>query len=240
MTFYINGQAVTHVSDSSYVGGDVGFVVETLDETLAHIHYASLIIRELAKQSSSQRVHVADDFTDPNSGWPTLTEPDHKYGYHPPDYYHVEASRPHNRVVVTRDTNYGNVSIETKVFVDHTGSQSGDFRYGLVFRRSGDAYYAFTISPRAKRWQILKAAPGSLDVLKEGSNDTIVGLNAGQEDTLRVDANGSDFTFFLNNQSIAQLKDSNYVTGAIGFIVETFDESLAHIHYDSLTIDSIP
>jgi formylglycine-generating enzyme required for sulfatase activity/tRNA A-37 threonylcarbamoyl transferase component Bud32 len=240
LTFHINGQTVTHVSDASYAGGDIGFLVETVDETLAHIHYASLTVREVAKQSSSQHVHVADDFKDPNSGWPTFTDPDQTFGYHPPDYYHVQASRPHDRVIVTRETSYGNVSIETQVFVDHTGDQYGDFRYGLVFRRSGDSYYAFTISPRSKHWQILKAAPGSLDVLQEGNNDSIVGLTAGQEDTLRVDANGSDFTFFLNNQSVAQLKDSSYVTGAIGFMVETFDESLAHIHYDSLTIDSIP
>jgi hypothetical protein len=239
LTFYINGQMVIYVSDSSYASGDVGFVVETLDETLAHIHYASLTIREIAQQSSAQHVHVADDFTNPNSGWPTLTAQDHKYGYHPPDYYHVEASRPADRVIVTRDPSFGNVTIETKVFVDHTGDQSGDFRYGLVFRRSGDSYYAFTISPRSKRWQVLKAAPGTLDVLKEGSSDSIVGLTAGQEDTLRVVANGSDFTFYLNNQSVAQLKDSSYATGAIGFIVETFDESLAHIHYDSLAIDGI-
>jgi hypothetical protein len=240
LTFHINGQTVTHVSDASYTGGDVGFLVETVDETLAHIHYASLTIREVAKQSSSQHIHVADDFKDPNSGWPTFSDPDLTFGYHPPDYYHVQASRPHDRVIVTRETSYGNVSIETKVFVDHTGDQTGDFRYGLVFRRSGDSYYAFTISPRTKRWQILKAAPGSLDVLQDENNDTLVGLTAGQEDTLRVDANGSDFTFFVNNQSVAQLKDSSYTTGAIGFIVETFDESLAHVHYDSLTIDSIP
>jgi formylglycine-generating enzyme required for sulfatase activity len=236
LTFHINGQTVGHVTDSSYASGDVGFVVETLDETLAHIHYASLTIREVVKQPSAQ--HVADNFTDPNSGWPTLSEPDRTFGYHPPDYYHVEASRPHDRVIVTREPSFGNVTIETKVFVDHTGDQSGDFRYGLVFRRSGDSYYAFTISPRTKRWQILKAAPGSLDIVQEGTNDSIVGLT-GQEDTLRVVANGSDFTFYLNDQSVAQLKDSSYATGAIGFIVETFDESLAHIHYDSLAIDGI-
>ncbi len=238
LTFYINGKMAIYVSDSSYASGDVGFVVETLDETLAHIHYASLTIREIAKQSSSQAVHVVDDFTNPNSGWPTFAAPDHKYGYHPPDFYHVEASRPADRVIVTRDSSFGNATVETKVLVDHTGDQSGDFRYGLVFRRSGDSYYAFTVSPRSKRWQVLKAAPGSLAVLKEGSSDSIVGLTG--PDTLRVVANGSDFTFYLNNQSVAQLKDSSYATGAIGFIVETFNESLAHIHYDSLAIDSNP
>jgi formylglycine-generating enzyme required for sulfatase activity len=236
LTFHINGQTVSHVSDSSYASGDVGFVVQTFDETLAHIHYASLTIREVVKQPSAQ--HVADNFTDPNSGWPTLSEVDRTFGYHPPDYYHVEASRPHDRVVVTREPSFENATIETEVFVDHTGDQSGDFRYGLVLRRSGDSYYAFTISPRTKRWQVLKSAPGSLDVVAEGSNDSIVGLTA--SDTLRVVANGSDFTFYLNDQSVTQLSESSYATGAVGFIVETFDESLAHIHYDSLTIDSIP
>jgi len=167
-----------------------------------------------------------------------LTAQDHKYGYHPPDYYHVEVSQPHDRAIVTRDSSFGNVTIETKVFVDHTSDLSGDFRYGLVFRRSGDSYYAFTVSPHSKRWQILKAAPGSLDVLKEGSNDLIVGLT--DPDTLRVVANGSNFTFYINNQSVAQLQDSSYATGAIGFIVETLDEPLAHIHYASLAIDSTP
>ncbi len=61
----------------------------------------------------------------------------------------------------------------------------------------------------------------------------------GKEDTLRIVANGSAFTFDLNNQAVAQLKDSSYATGSVGFIVETFDESLAHIHYDSLAIDGI-
>jgi formylglycine-generating enzyme required for sulfatase activity len=234
LTFHINGQTVGHVTDASYANGDVGFVVQTFDETLAHIHYASLTIREVVKQPSGQ--HVSDNFTDPNSGWPTLSEPERTFGYHPPDYYHLEASRPHDRVVVTREPDFGNATIETKVFVDHTGDQSGDFRYGLVFRRSGDSYYAFAISSRTQRWQVLKSAPGSLDVLAEGSNDSIVGLT--DSDTLRVVANGSDLTFYLNDQSVAQLNDGSYATGAIGFMVETFDESLAHIHYDSLTIDS--
>jgi hypothetical protein len=39
-------QAVTQVNDPDYTSGEVGFVVETLDESLAHIHYDSLTIRE--------------------------------------------------------------------------------------------------------------------------------------------------------------------------------------------------
>ncbi len=45
--FSINGQQVTRVSDPDYASGEVGFFVEMFDETLAHIHYDALVIREL-------------------------------------------------------------------------------------------------------------------------------------------------------------------------------------------------
>jgi hypothetical protein len=127
--------------------------------------------------------------------------------------------------------------VETEVFVDHTDTESGDFRYGLAFRRSGDEYYAFTVSPRTKTWYVLKSSPSGLEVLAEGPQDSIQGLTA--SDTLRIEATGSEFTFHINGQAVAQISDPDYASGDVGFIVETFDESLAHIHYEALTIQAI-
>jgi hypothetical protein len=79
-----------------------------------------------------------DDFTDPSSGWPTLSQDNHTFGYHPPDYYHVEVAKTNDHLAVTREPSFENVIVETEVFVDHTDTQSGDFRYGLAARRSGD------------------------------------------------------------------------------------------------------
>jgi formylglycine-generating enzyme required for sulfatase activity len=45
--FNINGQPVTQVSDKDYTSGQVGFFVQTDDETLAHVHYEQLIVREV-------------------------------------------------------------------------------------------------------------------------------------------------------------------------------------------------
>jgi hypothetical protein len=58
-------------------------------------------------------------------------------------------------------------------------------------------------------------------------------------DKLRVDASGPDFTFHINGRPVSQVSDSDYTSGQVGFIVETFDESLAHIHYDSLIIREV-
>jgi hypothetical protein len=46
---------------------------------------------------------------------------------------------------------FEDVTIELQV-LSNSGKTAaeGDFRYGLAFRRSGDQYYAFTISPRTE------------------------------------------------------------------------------------------
>jgi formylglycine-generating enzyme required for sulfatase activity len=234
-TFYINDRAVTEVSDSDYTGGDAGFVVETFDETLAHIHYASLTIREVDAEGTS--VVSQDDFTDPSSGWPSQDGDGRFYGYHPPDYYHVEVNRANDSAAVFHGPELADVRVESAVFVDHTDTQDGDFRYGLALRRSGDNYYAFTVSPRSQTWHALKHSAEGWAVLSEGSVEGLTGLS--QADMLRVDALGSDFTFRINDQIVAEVSDADYAAGGVGFIVETFDETLAHVHYDALEIRAV-
>jgi hypothetical protein len=110
----------------------------------------------------------------------------------------------------------------------------GDFRYGLAFRRSGDQYYAFTISPRTKKWYVLKSSPNALTVLKEGTDEDIHDLDT--DDTLRVDAQGPDLLFHINDKLVGQVTDADYTNGEIGFYVESFDSPNTHIHFDTLTV----
>jgi hypothetical protein len=194
------------------------------------------------KQSSlPEGVLYQDDFTDPNSGWPNGIVFDNYYiGYHEPSFYHVEVQVPHDKAVVALPQQslppqgLDNVTLETQVFVEpNNTAQDGDFRYGLVFRRSGSQYYAFAISPRTKTWYVLKSSPTGLSTLKQGNSDSIQGLSA---DTLRVDASGSTFVLHLNDQRIDQVSDPDYASGGVGFLVETFDSPRVHIHYDTLSI----
>jgi LysM repeat protein len=47
MVFFVNGELVSHVNDPDYAAGNVGFMVETRDETYAHVHFDSLVVRPL-------------------------------------------------------------------------------------------------------------------------------------------------------------------------------------------------
>ncbi len=65
---------------------------------------------------------------------------------------------------------FADFTMETKVRTDpNNTAKTGDFRYGLVFRRSGNQYYAFVVSPRTKSWYVLKSSPSGLVTLKQGT-----------------------------------------------------------------------
>ena len=231
---HINGQLVDQVNDPDYVDGEIGLYVQAFDSLGAHIHFDTLTIRAFADPQPQAEILYQEEFTDSSGSWPEEAIDNYFIGYHGPEYYHVQVLSPNYRTLVSTPdkAKYGDVTVDLNVFT--VGAAEGDFRYGLVFRRSGDQYYAFTISPRTKTWYLLKSSSSALEVLKEGTDDSIQGLEAA--DVLRVDAKGSTFFLHINGQLVDQVNDPDYVDGEVGLYVQAFDSLGAHIHFDTLTI----
>jgi len=178
-----------------------------------------------------------DDFTNPATGWAEEKFDNYFVGYHEPEYYHVEISSPNYKTTVFEPDGqtYSDVTIEVKAFTASSKTaETGDYIFGPVFRRSGDQYYVFAISQRAKEWYVLKSTPFELVVLAEGTDEDI--HDADEGDVLRVDAQGSNFSFSINDKLVSQITDSDYVDGEVGFYVQTFDAANVHIHFDELNI----
>jgi hypothetical protein len=241
-SFSINGEHVTHVSDSDYATGEVGLYVQSFDVTNVHVHFDELAIRvfegdaEAFLPQSGALFH--DTFTDPASGWPSQEFDNHFIGYHEPEYYHIEILSPNYKTTVFTPgrISFGDISAEVKAFTAASKTAgTGDFSFGLAFRRSGDEYYAFAISQRAKTWHVLKSSPTALAVLAEGTHQDIHDFDV--EDVLRVDALGSDFSFYINEELVGQVSDSDYAAGEVGFYVQSLDVTNVHIHFDELTIN---
>ncbi len=240
--FHINGQPVTVVKDADYSGGEIGFFIENFDQTLAHVHYDTLRIRDVDLDDTSvlpSGVLSYDDFTDPQSGWPALDEGSNLIGYHPPDFYHVEVGSPGESSVVSHGPILDNVTVESDMFIAKSNTENGDFRYGLVIRRTGADYYAFTVSSRTKNWSVLKSSAGKPEILAEGVDDTIAGQDSSTANRLRVDAEADRFVFHINGRPVVEVTSGDYAAGEVGFFVENFDESLSHVHFDTLTIREV-
>lgn len=73
-----------------------------------------------------------------------------------------------------------------------------------------------------------------MEVLKEGTEGSIHDLDV--DDVLRVDAQGPNFFFHVNDNLIDQVNDAAYPSGEVGFYVESFDSPNTHIHFDTFTI----
>lgn len=238
--FYINDQQVGQGSDADYASGEIGFYVQTFDATNVHIHFEAIAIKKLeAPQlaASDTAAIYQDDFANPASGWAEKKFDNYFIGYHEPEYYHIEITSPNYKTTVFEPTkqNIADATIEVKVFTNSKKtSATGDFIYGSVFRRSGDQYYAFTISPRTKKWFMLKSSPNALVILAEGTEAGINDLDI--EDTLRVDAEGSEFSLHINDQLVGQVTDPDYASGEVGFYVQTFDATNVHIHFEAIAI----
>jgi hypothetical protein len=238
--FHINSHLVAQLTDPEYASGEVGFYVQTFDNTQAHIHFDDLTVKNFEAPSPLQpqtNLLYHDDFTNPSTGWLEAKFDNYFVGYHEPEYYHIEIDSPNSKktAFIPGKPTFEDVTIEVKVQTNSTRtSTNGDFAYGPVFRRSGDQYYAFAISSVSKKWYLLKSSPTELTTLAEGTDNTIHGPD--ENDTLRVDAQGANFFLHINGHLIGQFTDPDYASGEVGFYVQTFDNTQAHIHFDELSI----
>ena len=187
--------------------------------------------------AGDRNVLYEDSFVNPATGWTEEKFDNYFVGYHEPEYYHIEITSPNYKtpIFAPEKQSFTDATIEVNAFtVAAKTATEGDFEYGTAFRRSGDQYYAFTISPRTKKWHVLKSSSNALEILAEGSDESIHDLDAA--DLLRVDAQGPDFAFYINEQLVTQVSDPDYASGEVGFFVQTFDAPNVHIHFDDLII----
>jgi hypothetical protein len=241
--FHINDHLVDEVNDAEYASGEVGFYVESFDSPNTHIHFNTLTIRDFEAPVQGPEVTVLyqDDFTNPGTGWTERQFDNYFIGYHEPEYYHIEVNSPNYKapvIVEPEKRSIEDATIELQAYTNSAKTAAdGDFRYGLAVRRSGDQYYAFTVSQRSKKWYVLKSSPNELITLQEGTEETINDIDVG--DVLRVDAQGPNFFFHINDRMVAQVTDPDYASGEVGFYVESFDSPNTHIHFDTFTIRDV-
>jgi hypothetical protein len=190
-----------------------------------------------AEPAASTDILYQDDFTNPTSGWPEAKFDNYFIGYHEPEFYHIEIDSPNFRVPVFLPDKkiFGDATTQVKVQISSAKTAAkGDFLYGIAFRRSGDQYYAFVISPRSQKWIFLKSSLSALTTLAQGADTSLHAADA--DDLLRLDAQGSTFSLHINDRLVAEVSDGDYPNGEVGFYVQTLDIPQAHVHFDEFTI----
>lgn len=196
---------------------------------------------------------ISDDFETSSTNWPGINMDNFLFDYHEVGFYHVEA-REANKYVPAfyeHDT-FSNFVLETQVFVDklNTDNQQGNFLYGLGIQVADDKFYAFMISAKDRKWQVVEGPynrnrfignVSDLTLIKDGTENSIMGDSSEQaEDRLTVIANGNDLLYYVNGDLVYDFPIADHQKLEVGFVVETLaDVTRVHIHYNWVTLQNI-
>ena len=211
---------------------------------------ASSMINDSGFRCASSEVEIGidrsllltDEFADVSSGWYQAAAPveDYFYGYHPTDFYHVQVTAPEGCLAVRHDIPLKDFIADVDIFKAKTGTEDGDWRHGLVIREGDGEFYAFLISLISKEWQIVKNSLGGINILDQGLQESIRGQDQDQRDRMTITANGPVLSLAINGRLVSTVFDDSFREGNLGFIVQTLDQTSAHIHFDRISVWDLP
>jgi hypothetical protein len=184
-------------------------------------------------QQNTGRLLFQDDFSDPKSGWDSLTNEDGITDYHNGEY----------RILVdTTNTDvWANPRLtftDTIIEVDATkagGDDNNDL--GVICRyKDGNNFYFFVISSdgyygigKIKNGQQVLVGMESMpptDVVKQGN----------ATNHIQAECNGSTLRLVVNGQLLAETTDSDFTSGDAGLLAGSFENPGTDIRFDNFVV----
>jgi len=197
------------------------------------------VLASAAPPTPQGKLVYQDDFSDPKKSGleDNLQATDYSRGFHAPGVYHLKdlkAGETHWELFPKQS--YGELAIELDVW-DNSDNFKGDLAQGVIVRAQDDShFYAVLLDPRK----------GQYAVRKLNGKDTWTDLIAWKASPLikqqegvnhlRVDADGSKFTVYLNGESLDSFSDTAYTKGGIGLIATNVDATGNHLHFDNVKL----
>jgi hypothetical protein len=187
--------------------------------------YAPIVLRNLCMPM------YYDDFSRPESGWPTGDTPDSLLEYVAGEY-RILTKSPRSMTLAGPGIAVPDYAVSTSV----RNASSVYGTYGLLFAASGtwDQFYSFEISPGGG-YALYRYDAGHWTVLASGLSEYIkLGLSTNQ---LRVERNGSLIRAYVNRHLLANVSDASF-TGLryVGLIVSTRDQPNVDARFDNFAV----
>jgi serine/threonine protein kinase len=202
------------------------------------------VVHSMAAPARADDVALADDFSDPESGWPTFGPPDSRA--YADGQYELRITTPSIAVAALMDEgprfHTFHASVDA-VLVDGQ-PESG---YGLVFHYQDPLnYYVFGINGLGQvslwllqdgQWHELRNLPNR----QQWTVDANV-KKSGQVNDLDLYVAESKITAVVNGVNVIEVEDGTFDFGQVGFYVATSTSAkdpLADVKFDNLKIDPV-
>jgi len=162
-------------------------------------------------------VPFTDDFSDPASGWGAASNETFVRGYDSGKYL-IRIDNPNWFVWTTAGKRYTDISVETTVYSEGMP----DNHYGLLCRQSDEGAYYFAISSDGYYAIFHQTKDNTLEPLTGTAMLRSPAIHLGGEpNKLLAVCKGTELTFYVNGEQIAQVEDDTLNRGDIGMAAGT-------------------
>lgn len=196
---------------------------------------AALLATSCAQPSNTTPLPYADDFTNPSSGWQTLSDISANVQY--------ESNKL--RFVINQE-NLTQWSVAGKSFADgvitveaQSNGGPSDNGFGVIFRvQDRRNFYHFGISSDGY-WRAGMMKDGDWENWDDWAptNAIIAGIAVQK---IRVVMKGNMFTFYINDQQVFEVQDDTYAAGDIGlFALTLIDNPGTDISFDNVSVTAV-
>ena len=179
---------------------------------------------------SQTSILFADDFSDPNSGWPTLENDQAKYSYQP-DGYHILVHQSNSAPWAKTNRQDDNASL----IVDAAALSNSSGFYGLICRIQDNGSFYYFIVQNNGVFAIGKIKDEVLQPLVEWTANNAI-RQGNQTNRLRADCDGSALRFYVNDVFLGEANDSDFTSGYSGLIANALDTQSFDVVFNNFQI----
>ncbi|MFZ6030715.1 MAG: serine/threonine protein kinase [Chloroflexota bacterium] len=175
---------------------------------------------------------LEDDFSDPDSGWPTYEGDDGFFRYQA-EAYRIYVDIPNARLESVLAQNWADVYITAEA--SKVGG-ADDNLVGLVCRyQDRNNFYLFVISSDGY-YAVGKVVDGNYD-LSDGKMLPSSAIKKGKStNTLEASCYQDAFTFWVNGSELAYVEDHTFSSGGVGLLAGTYATAGTDILFDDFGI----
>ena len=184
-------------------------------------------------ETARETVLFADDFSDPNSGWPSGQDSFSIFGYQS-NAYHILSNGVDSKPWVATERVYGDLSVYVdaqSISADPNGS------YGLLCRIQDAQHFYYFVVTDAGAYTIGKYQNGEFKpFFPEGWQQSYDIVRGGETTHLRADCIGSTLRLYVNDALLAEVIDSDLTSGMVGMTAGSLNDQGYEVMFDNFRI----
>jgi serine/threonine protein kinase len=179
------------------------------------------------------RVLFADDFSDPNSGWPPAGQNSQGgYGYQS-NNYRLHVTESDGVLWVATERIYDNAIMQ--VDANPTSTDMNGY-YGLLCRIVDERNFYYFVIGNNGDYTIGKYKDGTFQSLSGGWQQSAAIRQGAQNNRLKVDCLGNALRFYANETLLGEVTDSDFTSGYSGLVAAALDARGYEVLFDNFQV----